>query len=120
MVAARVHLRLSAFRASLDKANTLGLADIDQLLGKAFTCVYCNQVSISVKLSRKAGDKERQKIPRVISLLFQNTVLPANLLPSLSPLSQTGDQQHRQDLSAVTQVLDSSWIDYSHWVLKSI
>lgn len=60
MVAARVHLRLSAFRASLDKANTLGLADIDQLLGKAFTCVYCNQVSISVKLSRKAGDKERE------------------------------------------------------------
>lgn len=69
MVAARVHLRLSEFRASLDKANKLGLADIDQLLGKAFMCFYCNQVSILVKLSRKAGNKERQKIPRVISLL---------------------------------------------------
>jgi len=69
LVASRVHLRLSEFRESLDKANKLGLADIDQLLGKASTCFYCNQVSILVKLSRKAGNKDRQKIPRVISPL---------------------------------------------------
>ena len=56
-------LRLSEFRESSYKANKLGLADIDQLLGKAFTCYYCNQVSISAKLCRKSGSEERQKIP---------------------------------------------------------